>query len=358
LTLEQAVAAAKEFQQPNDFAAFSEQESIPEGVRLQAIAGVAAAVLVADFRWTQEQGLVGWCRNILLAAARMSSHRHSTSSRHTIFPSDPKVSAGQGLGVLIAHGVGDIEVRKQLLQLVADPQLQVLGAVFRGLYDAWTVDEVLCWNALSLCLSLCILPRKFVPRGYEAGRVGEEARWAAEIIRQHVENLHEDALPDPPRINWSKDVVFLWHSASRALGALPFSILVEQALSKARLLQLTDDLMAWTVEENRPAPDDPYGDRVHRPYEWNLFFLRWAALLARSLPLEETRKRVFAPVQASWPYAPQLTANLLYGYLEYHLAYMEPLTPEAQDGWREICTWVLDSEELARGADLLGDRSR
>lgn len=360
LTLEQAVAEAREFQRPNDFAAVSEQESIRDDIRLQAIAGVAAAVLVTDFQWTQEQDLVGWCCNVLLAAARLSSYRHSTNSRRTIFPSNPKVSAGLGLGALIAHRVGGIEVRKLLLQLVADPQLQVLGAVFLGLYDAWTVDEVLCWNALSLSLSLGLLPRTFVPRGYEAARAGEEAQWAHEIIQRHMQNLQDDVLPDPPRIKRSKDVVFLWDSASRALGAFPLPALVEKASSKARLLQLAGDLMDWTINENRPAPDDPYGDHVHGPYEWNLFFLRWTASLARFLTLEEIQEYVFVPVRSSWPYAPQLTANLLYGYLEYHLAYIEPLTVEAQEGWREICAWVLDSPELAeeaRGRYLDGDIS-
>ena len=39
------------------------------------------------------------------------------------------------------------------------------------------------------------------------------------------------------------------------------------------------------------------------------------------------------------------------GCLYYHLGYLEPLTDEAQTGWREICNWVLDSSELAERAN-------
>jgi hypothetical protein len=239
-----------------------------------------------------------------------------------------------------------VKVREQILELVIDPQLQVVEAVFRGLYDAWAVDKVLCWNALSLGLSLCLLPRKL--RRYGARQETQRARWARQLVRKHSNNVKRNAIPQLPSIPITEDIIFLWDSVQRPLCALPFPILMGNPATKRQILQLTDDLMAWTVNENRPAPDDPHGYHTDRPYEWNYFFMKWVSHLAESLSLEEARQHILTPIRNSWSHAPGLTADLLEGYIVYHIGFMEPLPPSAQAAWREICHWVLDSPEIAR----------
>jgi hypothetical protein len=345
MTLEEAVTAAKAFQRPNDFSTPYKAGEDAEAWRLQAIAGAAAAALFTEFTWAQAQGLIAWCRDILLAAARMPSQEHFID-RYTIFPSDPRVSAARGLGALIVHDAADTEdteVREQVLRFVGDPQLQVVKAVFDGLlYKVWKIDEVLCWNALSLGLSLCLFPRKFM--GRDSKRSNDEARWTEQLIRKHLDNLKKSTIPELPRIPLTEEeTVFLWDLAGRVLHAFPFSKLAENSTTKRQLLQLVDDLMSWTIKKNTPHISPP-------PYEWNQFFLNWAAYLAKSLRLEEARQHVLIPVQKSWSYAPFLTAELLYGYISCHIGYMEPPTAESEKAWREICNWVIDSPELARKA--------
>jgi hypothetical protein len=159
MTLEEAVRAAQTFQREGDFSAPYSESSDVASWRLQAIAGVAAAVVLVDFAWAQEHSVVAWSRDILLAAARMPC-QGSSAERYKRFPFDPWVSAGWGLGALVAHGEADASIREQVLRLVAHIQLQVVDAVFLGLYDAWTVDPTLCWNALSLGLALSLPPRQ------------------------------------------------------------------------------------------------------------------------------------------------------------------------------------------------------
>ncbi|MCC5605203.1 hypothetical protein [Nostoc favosum] len=57
MTIEQAVASVKELQQAEDFSlSYENTEQITR--RLEAIASVAAAILIADFEWAQTQNLV------------------------------------------------------------------------------------------------------------------------------------------------------------------------------------------------------------------------------------------------------------------------------------------------------------
>ena len=123
MTIEQAVVSVKELQQTEDFSLPYENTEPDVTRRLEAIASVAAAILIADFGWTQTQNLVIWSRDILIAAARIPD----VNKTHIIC-FHPKVSAGRGLGILVAHDVADLEVRQQILLLLGDEQEEVVKA--------------------------------------------------------------------------------------------------------------------------------------------------------------------------------------------------------------------------------------
>ena len=349
MTPEEAVASAKEFQRPGDFSTPVSSGLNMDNVRLQAIAGVAAAVLVAKYEWAQEHKLVDWCREILLAAASGPGKEYEFDSARTHYPSDTKVSAALGLGTLVSHGLADPDVRRHVIRLVGDPHEQVIEAVFRGFRAAWSVDKVLCHNALSLGLSLCLSPKEFrMEQTWGDLRGPRAAAWAEQLVTAHLASMEENECPEIPRISSDEEkVVFLWHQAGRLLRQLPLTELAEEPSIKGQLLRLTDDLMAWTIERNKP--EEPYGYRANTPYEWNQFFLEWAAVLARSLTLDEQRRHVLLPIRNRWSQASHLTADLLYGYLSQHIAYIGSLADESQAAWREICDWVLSSRELADG---------
>jgi hypothetical protein len=304
---------------------------------------ISAAILIADFEWAQTQNLVTWSRDILIAAARMPD----TNQAH-IISFHPKVSAGRGLGMLIAHDAADIEVRQQVLLLLEEEQEEVVKAIFRSLYQAWEVDEILCWNALSLILSLCLIPAN-IAFGRPVGNFGtsfdEKEKWQENLITSHLDNLNQNKLPIIPRIPSAKDIVFSQKLAAIFLYALPIPELIKNPTAKQIILQLTDDLIAWTVEANT-LEDENRRYHYQLPFEWNYSFLRWASYLMRSLSYEEACQHILNPVRNCWSKAPRITKDLLDGYIEYHIAYLEPLTTEAISGWREICNWVLDSSEV------------
>ena len=352
MTLEEAVAAAKELQTSEDFAE-TDKEDIRGVTRLQAIAGVAAAILIADFEWVRTQNHLEWCRAILLAAARMAE-----ASMYAMSPSSVKVYAGRGLALLVTHGVADIEVRQQVLQLISKSVRrfsqagEVVKAVFGGLQNAWNIDPVLCWNALSLCLSLSVVPGKLY-YGTHVGQFGtsfeELETWEDNVIQNHFDYLAKDEIPELPRIPTVRNIVFLHGKAEYGLYALPITELCRDSATRNKLLQLCDDLVTRTIADNLPAKDKPYS-QSHKPYMWNPFIFNWAAGLAKLLSVEETRYHILTPLRDNWSQVPELTAALLNGYISHQIAYVEGPTTQALEIWKEICNWVLDSPEIARKA--------
>jgi hypothetical protein len=317
--------------------------------RLQAIAGTAAACLIADFDWTQKQGLLKWCRDILLAAAMMKEEGDLLDSRDGGLDFEPKVSAARGLGEMVARGLADAEIQKALLHLTAETHYNVTGAVFLGLRQAWNVNRVLCWNALSLGLSLCMLPQTIKPTVYLSERTKEETRWTKKILQTHLKNLKRNNLPAVPRIQRSSDINFLWKLAERIIGGLPIEALIQDSESRIRLLQLVDDLISWTVDKQTPNEKTKgprrnprhHRERIPHLWEWNKFLFGWSSRLANLLTADETKKHLLDPIRARWAAAPRLTADLLQYYFFTNIATASGPSAKAQVEWRAMCDWVL-----------------
>jgi hypothetical protein len=360
MTLEEAVAAAKELQTSEDFIE-TNKEDIRGVTRLRAIAGVATAILIADFEWTRTQNHLEWCCAILLSAARMTE-----ASMYAISPDSVKVYAGRGLALLTTHGVADIEIRQQILQLISESVRhfsdngEVVKAVFIGLQNGWNIDPGLCWNVLSLCLSLSIIPGKLyygtkIPGKLYYGRthVGRFRRsfkkleaWKNNVIQNHFEYLAKDEIPELPRIHTVRNIVFIRGKVEYWLYTLPLTELCRDSATKNKLLQLFDDLLARTLADNLPIEDELYS-QSHKPYNWK-FICNWAAYLAKSLSAEETRQHILTPLRDNWSQVLELTADLLNGYINHQIDYVEGPTAQALETWKEICNWVLDSPEIAR----------
>jgi hypothetical protein len=350
MTLEEAITSVKEFHQPEDIFQESEEDT-SNYTRLQAIVGTAVAALIVDFEWVQNQNLIEWSRNVFLAAVRSSE-----SSIHAASTSSVKVYAGRGLALLVSHSMADAEVRQQILQLIGESLKrfahsgEVVKAVFGGLQNAWNVDPVLCWNALSLCLSLSVIPEKLY-YGTRVGQFGtsfeELETWEDNVIQNHFDYLAKDEIPELLRIPTQRNIVFIHGKAEYGLYALPITELCRDSATKNKLLQLCDDLVARTIADNLPVESKPSSES-HKPYMWNPFIFNRAAYLAKSLSVEETRHHILTPLRDNWSQVPKLTAALLDGYISHQIAYVEGPTAQALETWKEICNWVLDSPEIAR----------
>lgn len=350
MTLEQAVVAAKELQTSEDFIE-TDGEDIRRLTRLQAIVGVATAILVVDFEWAKANNHLEWSRMVLLAASCMVE-----TDMYAISPSSVRVYASRGLALLVAHGVADFEVRQQILLLINDsmkrpqPLQEVVKAIFYGLQNAWKIDSILCWNSLSLCLNLSIIPQDLYV-WKTVGEFGIEYEslepWKQEIFRLHLDNLLQELIPDLPRIPVEAETAFLYGYATCALYALPLDELIQDSIIKDKLIQLGDDLIARTITDNLSVEGKPY-KRSHKPYEWNTFFFNWLAKLAKFLSIREIHSHILAPLQDNWTEVPELMANILNGYISHQIAYVEGPSEQALEIWKEVCIWVLNSPEVSR----------
>jgi hypothetical protein len=328
----------------------------PDSIREQAIAAVAAAVASKAWGWARQQGHSDWCRSVLLAAARCPRRPHAMMDRRTVFDLDHRLAAARGLTALVAQGAGDMEVRQTVLGLVLDSQLQVVEAVFAGLWAAWERDEELCWNCLGLALGFALVPRDTIVPGIglafnEAGMARLERLW-----EQHAGNLEQGETPKLPAIEVDERGFFLWDLVARALRGLPAEELMSRPESKVALLRLADGLMAWTVSENLRGAEDGGRPRRHSeaPREWNSFYMGWLADLARHLTPGEAERHLLAPVRSTWPRLPRLAADLLDGLLRYQVARrppQEPPEPQAVQTWEKVCRDLLNRPELTRQAD-------
>lgn len=354
MTLEEATNAANKLLENNDFSSTHEGESLLNNLCIKAIVGVAAAILVVDFEWAEKNDLVTWSSEILLHIALAIAGEDF----HNDLPFSLQEFVGRGLGELVSRDVATSDVRNLILILLNNAEGEGLQGIFQGLYKAWLNDKILCWNAFTLGLSLCIFPKKVNREIYiKSNGIFDDTRekkWKNKLVCKHINNLERNHIPILPKITTSKQVFFLHQQVIVILNCLPLSKLTQDSDSKSKLIKLTEELISWTIEQNTPDPNERW-NRNYPPSEWNYHFLLWLANLARFLDLDETRQRILNPIKNSWSVAPVLTANLMEGYVHHHIARINVPSTNSMDIWREICNWVLDTIKTSPRFDRYSD---
>ena len=353
MTVDQAYAAAQEFRQKDDF---NEPLNLSnfDNRRLEGIIGVAAAILMLGSDWLKQQPdngaeAIAWCRRIILQAASVPV-QSDYDSRDSKFPVHPKAIAALGLGSLVASGLADEEIKREIIRLAGDYHVQVATSVFRALSGkAWCVEPALCWNALSLTIKASLVPKSkrkfsisnFKDDTYEA-KIKREKKRVIKLINQHLDFLAQGISPDLPKIPARQNADLLWDLTGGVLLQLPLGELCQDADAKNKLLLLLDGLLKWTVEANSP---DENGRESHHYYEWNDALFKWVARLSAFLKYEEIQNHLFVLLKDNYAKVPNLTAEFLQEYAFARLDSFEPLPSEAVKGWKEMCQWVLDARK-------------
>jgi hypothetical protein len=344
MTAAEAIQTARSMQREGDFSTPS--STLSDGfdqIRLEAIVEVAAAVLADPSRPVLEPDELAWLRSVLLGAARMPRGGPVIPESH--HPSDVKVSAALGLGALVTQGQDDQEIREAILLLIVDSEHQVVGAAFRGLRQAWTIDPVLCWNSLSLALSTCCIPRTGVKpfSGLALNDSGWE--WLVNLWNAHLERLRDGTIPDIPVIPDRETASFQSERVAHLLGPLPVRELGAERVGKERILLLLDRLMAKTLELGQSIK---LAERSHSigHHRWEMNFLRWSARVANILSLDEEEDHILRQIRATWPDQPRLLEQLLLGYLGESLGKLDPFPDQAVVTWGRLWGWLLETPEL------------
>ena len=340
--LEEMIESAKQFHKPNDFNGEA-LENYYENTRLAAITNVVAASLILDSQWIVSQGLLEWSQNILLSASHSEQPLNNARAL-----SKPNISAAKGLTCLVSDGIANLEIRQEILRLVgqvskrfAYAENKILQAIFYGLQKSWSIDPILCWNALSLCISLSVTPTKFVhgtPDGEYGTSYEDLELWENNIIQNHIGYLESNKIPKLPQIPIETTTDFSHFQIQYCLYDLPLNNLCQDVETKNIFLKLSDELIARTISENLTSAIN----RHSQPREWNNFILNWVTYFANSLKIEEIRHHILKPLQDNWNKIPELMAYLLYGFITNQIYCADKPNSKSLEIWKEICNWILD----------------
>ncbi len=366
VTVEEAVRRARELEATGGLTVSKGADPTAEAERLAAIIGVAAAVLMAGEELALDGDAHTWARGVVLTAAKAAPDAlPGDGANAATAPYHLRAVAARALCAIAGRLLSDDEVREEIVHLVADRDQRVRDAAVANISNAWQKDPRLCWIVLRLALAIAMVPRRpdNLLGSVERYKARREAQARAE--RNRVRNLTEAALaqlrgaamPEPPRIAAADRKTLLSEGGVLpVLKALGAPAVLTRADGRGRLLQVVDDLMAWTVTRNRRRTQQERwagGDR--EPYEWNRLFLSWLAGLSRGLMPDETRRHILAPIREAWTVAPQLTVGFMEGFLTQRLAYQGPLPEDVEAVWRELCAWVIRSPEVRRLEGRPGD---
>ena len=346
MTADEAIQAARALYLADALAAPIAYEAHGlDHTRLEAILEVASTVLSIKPRIPIRHEDMQWFRTILLSAA--SAPRVGLVIPTSVYPSDPKVSAALGLGAIVAAGEADQEIREAVLSLVGDDQHQVVGAVFRGLHEAWARDPVLCWNCFFLAISLSCVPKKGVKPHSELEFNDSGIQWRDDLWNRHLEQLQKQIMPNALTVGDQGEFYFESDRVTHILDPVPVTSFVSDPDSKDKILELHDELMSKTIVTATENDEGANGMTQHsNDYQWETNFLRWSARVTSILSLDEEESHVIRPVWSTWPKQPRLLQLFLEGYLHERMASSNPLADQAVAVWHKIWKLLLDSPEF------------
>src|SRR5262249_2707823 len=143
----------------------------------------------------------GWCTQVLLGASCIQTSDHYFADHLSDARWEIKSFAARGIASLAVRPGGGAELRRLVLRLVIDTA--VTEGVFSGLQPGWQTDHVLCWNALSLLLAICMKRRREERLNWDEPWEEMQARYeqmvrsrVEELLQQHLNNLDERIIPD------------------------------------------------------------------------------------------------------------------------------------------------------------------
>jgi hypothetical protein len=299
-----------------------------------AFAGAIAIGFIAKYEWMEEQGfLEGGLESLMNIASTPvgAFDPYIDDSRHSFCA---EVYAIHGLFAILEKASLDEGVKSRIRELIlaktADSSVQVIEALCENCRRLWETDPVLCQCVASQILAQSLLPKRIAPLSLH---VAEFQDWKRDIYDAGMSTLREGASPPFPRMHDVAESYFAEKLGMLALNALPLERLAQVAGSRDELLRLAGDLIERRIVE---VSEGDFEARHH-----NKALLGWIADLMAWAP-GDAREKWLAMIREHWPTEPQLTAELLDGYVARRLSLEGPPKPDTVSEWNTICGWVAD----------------
>ncbi|WP_217916774.1 hypothetical protein [Janthinobacterium sp. BJB401] len=325
LTIEEAVAAAKELQTPDLFEA-GYPGLDPRHQRQAAVAAVAAIVVAEN-----AVDHVEWAVEVCIYASQVPEIFDDFFIKSAILMHHPVLFATSGLGACFKLSDDEQDIlylQSQLTKLVAHPYEEITVAALKGLLGTWESDSSIGWAALCLATEHALVEVRHDLRANESQlhrQTYVHAVIDAELERISEGNTVKDTQPSLPapwievsvsdsapkrrgrghhqesgwKLNAMQvDVAFL----QKIIGVIPIDAAVADKRFASQFLDWCEDLVRWTTE--RVAPSWVTSKRELEVdgadfYEWKRYLYAFLAKVSLCLPAEEGIRRFLAPAVAA-----------------------------------------------------------
>jgi hypothetical protein len=326
---------------------------------------MAAALAARDYEGGDRAEVETWCRPILDRAAAWRTEDIGALHTTQIY-SNRAAIAVLGIAALYRRTPTD-RALDLLLRLATRRDVAVLVAVATQLSKLDENDARLPRSFIRIALTAAVRPRRteddaadrqsrrnhsqrvaYAIRAEKRWLRGErtEARWPKLPLwpsrRRHALRIgfpQQDELCAPCS---RRPLDF--YVDEQVLGALVAGVSVLVQGTPAWVLELTDNLLQWTIEANNGPLDEHDGrERENRPYHWNSVFFQFLGRLCAFKTFAEARPRFFEPMT-------QLHETSFHDALATFLNGIDQSTPvDAEGDAPPVAVRRLFAEHLARG---------
>ena len=368
LTLETALAAAREADDESLFEAEADGEEAAFGEATFLAAGVAGTAYVAarhlaDEAWNDEIG--SWCLSVFERVATTPEPKN-LGGRSSMPSMSPQVFAVYGYSALVKRGFATHRSKSALLSLAVD----AMEAVETAVYDAsllYADREPRFVDALlSLGVRRCIYVSGMHPEHYSLAWSKQEAEREMRFLDETEASLQSGEVLPLPGIpgRWIElptgdgeeryalnDHQFNYRLAEQTVLHLPLHALLSTEQQRGRIIGLATQLIAYTGEQIVPPFAERKRDnRGNTPYEWVHRFSSWCGRLAAALGGDSAVATMIDQIIA----LPEEAAfSILDNFMRLYMidAILKPeIVPSFNIAtWQRLTSWIFDHRE-AQGA--------
>lgn len=316
-TLESAMEYAQELASADD-PSYQPQHFLEDSEsRANIVAMFAAALVVRQWEWIEQNNYTEWCREqLLIAASRSEPPPRFGNDEKSRYDVGYRRSAARALPILLSKHPYDAQVRQAILDLTGHPNNEEVRAfLFNALKACWPVDRDLVWRcirALENKARIRAIYRKFwyLDKNRRVVMRGKNA-WLKRLIARGKRStqavftrFYKKPIRDCTYVEIAPDVF------QSSLYALPAGDDVTHWGMKKEHTSFLEDSLSFTVNNyiHYEQKDKAYNEWSH--HVWNRLFFPILANAILRLP-ESMSDTLLDSILGNWEDAPSMMEALL-----------------------------------------------
>lgn len=283
--------------------------------RANVIAMFAAALVINEWEWVEENDYVAWCCEQLLIAASRPEPPSESDDERSMFEMGYRRSAARSLPILLSKQPQDPNVRQAVLKLSFHRSDEVRAHLFNALRMLWRVDASFvrkCIRSTEKRARAKAIYRKYQYLNKRSGVVVAWRRYPKLKKLQAKLKRRQDILsarffPKPIRNCLYNEIAPDVYQS--VLYSLPADAEITSWASEIHL-EFLSDLLYFTINNyiHFEQKDKAYNEWSH--FDWNDLYFRVLANAVLRLPPNLAQK-LLDPIVDRWQAAPSMLEDFL-----------------------------------------------